>query len=401
MKKKEGASGSPKTPTPFKVLSVLFVAFIAVSGGLNLRASRDRLAAATAEGAGFDTQTFVALEGAYNEALFAKYGYIELHGGFQRAMLKNEVGNFDVVRDEAGLLHVAVDGGSPVIKGPIEYTAESMAYLDEFNRYCQEQGIAFVCVKSIDKVVEDYTQLPAGVESYANQNGDALCAAARANGVDVLDLRALVAEDGLDPAQLFYTTDHHWTVETSLWAHGRLLGHLSGAYGVGAPNLDLVTDPDNYHQVLYEDYFLGSVGRRTGSLYGGVDDFTLLYPKFDTDLTYLEGDTVRTGRFEETLLFYDWIDQTDPYWRNCYAAYLDGDRAERTILNPEGQGKVLVVQNSMGLPFTAFLALSYQQVTILDFRHFTDMSLMEYLEQNPGFDAVVCLDQFDMPRFVP
>lgn len=59
-----------------------------------------------------------------------------------------------------------------------------------------------------------------------------------------------------------------------------------------------LTDESRYEKTVYERFFLGSQGKRVGTLYGGVDDFTVYTPKFDTDLTY-------------TCPFYG-IDRTDP-----------------------------------------------------------------------------------------
>ncbi len=65
-------------------------------------------------------------------------------------------------------------------------------------------------------------------------------------------------------------------------------------------------DKENYNSIVYPKSFLGSMGRKTGILYGGIDDFTLIYPKFKTNYTYYTDSKSQKfelkGRFEESLI---------------------------------------------------------------------------------------------------
>lgn len=389
-----------KAPLAARLLALVFVAYLGVGGVANVFAAGPAVWQQLRAG-GFNRQTLLAVEETYADQMAGRMAYVELHGAAQGLMLKNEVGGFDVVRDAQGYLHLNESGISgPVLWSFVDYTAAPPTHLGAIGSYCSSQGLPFVCVVPPRKVQPGFTRLPAGVQAHYAESDASFATAVRAMGVDVLDLQESPQLATLPPQQRFYVTDHHWTVEAAFLARQTLLDHLEG-YGLAFPNRAQTDDLANYNQVVYKDLFLGSIGRRTGRLYAGVDAFTLITPAFETQLAYTENGKTTQGSFEEVLVHKRFITEQSYYWRNCYAAYLGSDQAERTIHNPNGQGRLLMVQNSMGLPFTAFLALDFETITVLDLRHYNELSLLEYIQQNPGYDAVVCLGNFDMGRFVP
>lgn len=352
-------------------------------------------------GAGFNAATIGAVEAGYNENFAHKLGFIDLHGALQRAMGKREVGNFDTVKAADGKLLPGLPG-SNVLMPRQHFAAEDFAYLQKVNEHCASKGTAFVYMKTPNDVIEGYTRLPTGVVSHQNANDDELLALFRQLGVDVLDLRQSMVEDGVDPAGFFFTTDHHWTIESAFWAQGALLRHLEGR-GLEFPLMERNTDLANFEVQVYEDWFLGSAGRRTGRYYGGLDDFSLILPAFDTELTHTAPsrfDAPVTGSFEEVLVDKGFLGFDSSYQLSRYDAYLRSFTPLRVIENEAGAGRVLVVQDSFGQPVSAFLALSCAEVTVLDFRYYTEMSLLEYLEQNGPYDAVVVVNQLGAGYFV-
>ncbi|RXD25174.1 hypothetical protein EJB02_22500, partial [Acinetobacter baumannii] len=69
------------------------------------------------------------------------------------------------------------------------------------------------------------------------------------------------------------------------------------------------TDLNQYEQISYPQSFLGSLGKRTGYGYAGMDDFIVIKPMFETNLTYTwDGNTV-TATFDETVLQTHWLSE--------------------------------------------------------------------------------------------
>ena len=87
--------------------------------------------------------------------------------------------------------------------------------------------------------------------------------------------REEIEKEGSDIPELFFNTDHHWKPSTALWAAGVISGKLSETVE-GYSYDESIYDPDNYKTKTYKDWFLGSLGRRVGTLYGGVDDFDVI-----------------------------------------------------------------------------------------------------------------------------
>ena len=162
-------------------------------------------------------------------------------------------------------------------------------------------------------------------------------------------------------------------------------------YGFETPAA--LTDPNNWDTTVLEDFFLGSQGKRVGSLYAGVDDFTIYTPKFDTDLTYTnsDGSFARSGTFEQSVCFPERVAEKDWFNGNPYTYYSGGDYGMATMVNhnnPDGP-KVVLLRESFSCALAPFLSLSCSELTTIDPRYFTG-DLMDTIEElNP--DLVLTL----------
>ena len=134
-------------------------------------------------------------------------------------------------------------------------------------------------------------------------------------------------------------------------------------------------EEDNWDRQVLEDFFLGSQGKRVGSLYAGVDDITLYTPKFDTELTYtcpvyaME----RSGPFSESVCFPERVARRDWFGENPYVYYAGGDYPLASIVNhknPSGP-RIVLLRDSFACALTPFLALSCSELTTVDLRYFS------------------------------
>ena len=143
-------------------------------------------------------------------------------------------------------------------------------------------------------------------------------------------------------------------------------------YGLAAD--PALTDPANWDTRVLEHFFLGSQGKRVGSLYAGADDITLYTPKFDSELTYscpAYGFT-RIGPFETSVCFPERVARQDWFNGNPYTYYAGGDYPIATITNhknPDGP-RVVLLRDSFACALTPFLALSCSELTTIDLRYF-------------------------------
>ena len=357
--------------------------------GLLKTALRDRDPVAVLEGA----------EAALDQDLDRDHFFIQLYGGFQRLtgrrVVEDMVAGNSVARLSTGALNF-VDLQSTGAVG--ETVPGNAAATADFADELAGLGIPYLYLCAPQKLQRGEELLPAGVEEGGNASADAFLAVLEERGTDYLDLRPLFeATDDYD--SWFFRTDHHWTPEAAFYAWQ----YLTEQVDVLATDPAL-TDPANWERTVLEGFFLGSQGKRVGSLYAGTDDFTLYSPKFDTDLTYtcpfygLD----RTGPFNESVCFPERVEQKDWFNGNPYTYYAGGDYPLATITNheaPDGS-RVVLLRDSFACAITPFLALSCSELTTIDLRYFQgdlletiqglepDLVLTLYTASSTGADAL-------------
>ena len=219
---------------------------------------------------------------------------------------------------------------------------------------------------------------------YGDENADSFIAQLNNKKVRSLDLRKPFRgfiEEGVDQQDLFYNTDHHWTIPAALKATGIIADNLKVDFGL--PIDPLVYKEENYTFETRKDSFVGSMGRRVGLLYGGKDDFTLVLPKFPTDIQLWETDYGVTkesrGPFEKSVIVNSNLEDPE-LTANRYAAY-HGDNTELVFINHNvDKGKILIIKDSFGVPVYSFLSLGVHEVRALDPRLY-EGSILEYAKK--------------------
>ena len=311
------------------------------------------------------------LENGVNEAVFGRTSYINLYGLSARMMGKHFIidasGSNSVVKDNNGNLEF------------IANQVDMQPYVEKLSKLkgiYDEIGAKTLYVQSPVKPIEGYVEMPQGLKDYSNENSDQLLAQLSEAGFDTLDLRQSILTDDLDLGNLFYKTDHHWKTETAFWATGVVKDYLNENYGLNLDPNDFYTDGANYQSVFYEKSFLGSQGRRVGKYYGGVDDFTLMLPSFETDYSVTINKNYNSshidGTFEKAIVKYSLLTPKDIF-TNRYAAYFGADYPEVIVKNnkSENELKVLIFKDSFGLPFSAFFSTMVDETRLIDTRYFT------------------------------
>ena len=225
------------------------------------------------------------------------------------------------------------------------------------------------------------------VKDFANYNADLLIEDLEGYGIECFDLRDNIHETFDDYHSLFFKTDHHWRQPVALWATSELSVYLNENYNLGFD--PTIYDADKYRVEVLKEYYLGSLGRRATLAAAEPDDFEILYPEFDTDITFImenkdihkSGDLTVTYDYEE-------MQYPDIYWRECYLALLSFyGTGLATVENnmPPNDDYILIVGDSLAIPMTSLLALNCSKVEIIDPRYF-EGSIKEYVtEQKPDF----------------
>ena len=333
------------------------------------------------------------IESIVNDNVGLKSQYIEING------LAQKIAGKDIIED--------ADAASTVVKlnnGYVTFVIEQAddATINEraddvvgLKDYLNNKGIDFLYVQAPYKNDENDPQLPVGIEDYSISNSMRFVSALNAKGISTLNLIECMREDNLDWYSMFFKTDHHWKNESGLWAYGKLAQYMNENLGY---SIDESTwDADNYTIRTYKDAFLGSQGKRTGSLYSGLDDISVLVPNFETSLTYDNNITNvhRSGTFEQSVLFEEKHITGSMYTDFCYSVSLDGDFGRLKITNhlDTSGKKVLIIKDSFANPVITFLAPNVAEIEVVDLRliaNETGESLSEIIDQvNP--DTVIMM----------
>ena len=330
---------------------------------------------------GISLETLKALpsqaEETINSSLDRGHGFIQLYGGVQRLLGRRVLQDVDTTYTVYKLSDGSLTFVNPTPADCL--SANAAAYL-ELQSALEERSTPLLYLQAPQKIGGEGTPaLPSGVTDYGNANADEFLSRITAGGASALDLREVLAEDGQLWTSYFFATDHHWRPETAMLCAGALADTMNRAYGL---ELDAsLVDPSRYEVQVCENLFLGSQGKRTGSLYAGTDDFSVWTPAFDTDFTYAAQDWVREGPFAESLLFRERL-EGDPFSANPYTLYSGGDYSFARItnnLNPDGP-KIMLLRDSFGCAFTPFLALYCSELTTVDLRYL-DGDFFSYLDQ--------------------
>ena len=310
-------------------------------------------------------------EGLLNAALDREHRFIELYGGLQRLTNQKFIEDsysYSVIRMNNGSLTF---GSVGQVQKDVSHNAAATA---DFAGALAELGIPFTAVMTPQKVPQQADSTPAALRDYHNEEADQFLSVLEDAGIHTVDLRD---DMGSDLSPYFFVTDHHWTAHGAFAGNQVMTAALSAQYGfeIFHPGLDEM----QFSHTVYTDLFLGSQGKRVGTLYAGVDDFPLYNPKFETNLTYQvsEAAVPRTGTLEEALYFEEYLEK-DYYNGNPYVTYAGGDWGKAVItnhLNPDGP-KVVMIRDSFGCAITPFFALQCSELVTMDLRAYRGEDLL-------------------------
>ena len=278
--------------------------------------------------------------------------------------------------------------------------AEHIGAVAEFAQLVSQQGGRLLYVQSPGKT-NPFGDRELDRLDYANYNTDMLLQGLQARGVDVFDLRQDMYRDMGNEGwhKAFFRTDHHWLPSTALWAAEKLAARLHADYDVDV-DFGHFSEAD-YDVVNYENYFLGSQGKKVTLAKTTAEDIALYYPKFSTDVR-LEIPSLGIDTRGDFTIMYDMemVKKRDFYGGNPYAAYGYGDMPEIKVHNFTNEHlrdkKILIIRDSMVDTVLPFLSMGLKDITLLDIRHFNG-SVRRYVEDFKP-DIVIVMYK---PSYVP
>ena len=307
----------------------------------------------------------------FNEEIYGKNEFVDIYGLVQKVLLKNYIEDSnDPTRDVVKLTNHML-----TFIQKKEDMVTRANHIAELKGEIEKDGIPFLYIQAPYKV-RDNTDLPTGVIDYANENADTLLNRLQEQQVTTVDLRNDFKEMPIE--EEYFVTDHHWKIETAFQAVNHISEILNTQYNFHIDNF--YADIQHYNKILQNNAYLGSIGKRNGRFYAGLDDFEYIVPNFETQLSVNKSGEIKNGSFEDTIIMQELLE--NDILLNKYACYFGGDFPEIIIQNENiiSDKKILVIQDSYGLPFSSFLSLRVKELRTIDLRHF-EGSEIEYIKQ--------------------
>ena len=285
---------------------------------------------------------------------------------------ENLLGTRIIFKDDTTL--VKADSGSilgwssnaPVTEEEVEKTVQKAQWIQTI---AQNNGADFLYCTVTKKGF--YESVPENFRTYDRENYEKILNALSAAGIPLMDSEETFKSLDIPQEDIFFKTDHHWTPLAGFYLHGAICAQLQERYGF-AYNPEY-TDLENYHVETYENWSLGSYGKKVGTFFtnAGADDFDVITPLFQTDfveeIPYRQEN--RTGSFEDTMLYREYLVK-GYYSRNNYTTYSGGDYRLQKITNTNQQEgeKILIIRRSFGCVVTPFLAIHAKELHVIDDR---------------------------------
>lgn len=325
-----------------------------------------------------------SVETASSQGLSYHKEFVDLNSAVQKNMGTTVVYKDDmtVARSVSGYLSYIRD------KIPEETLENRAGNVTELYQVAEENGAEFLYVMAPTKGYN--MEYPDNIVDYNKSNCDAFLEELKKKGVPYYSLISQMEKEGISEEDMFFITDHHWKPEYALWSANRVAEELNSRFGFKYDKEKL--DIANYDEKVYENWFLGSQGKKTGQYFTplGLDDISILTPKFETSFinTQVGKDYSVQGTFEEVLLHKEHIETKDLYNKNPYATYLGGDYREQIIENTKNKDgkKVLILKDSFSCAFSPFFSTVTKDTYLLDMRDYAEfagdrINVAEYIEK--------------------
>ena len=287
--------------------------------------------------------------------------FVDINGLFHRVLMQRQMNGVVLLKN--GMESELMSDRSE------KDIAANAAALKQFSDWLESRDTdMFFCLVPMKNRRSD-GQLPTGLTDYSNTVADRFLEQLSEKEVVFLDLREAMEAEIADSYGLYLKTEHHWNPYGGFFAFTKLCEFMEENFGVKVD--PAVLDLENYNQDSYPQSSLGYYGQRTGFLFAGLDDFTLIYPKFETrqSCTIIHKELCRQGSF------YDAVFDQDKFaasWRErgLYGTYIGGDyplviHHSETAKNP---GTVMLFIDSYGTIPEAFLTTAFKNVIAVDLR---------------------------------
>lgn len=186
------------------------------------------------------------------------------------------------------------------------------------------------------------------------------------NSINFIDLRDRFKKAYAGGTELYYKTDHHWTVDGAYEAYTEL-----------CKNLNITPAEKNSFKTEEYDNFYGTTYSTSGFWLTAPDKIKLL-AKEHKGLTVEITEGNETNKYN-SMYFKKHLEEDDKY-----PVFLDGNHAYTEIVNPDAKnGTIVLVKDSFAHCFAPLLTENYSKVILVDMRYYKESVSEIVKKENP------------------
>lgn len=333
------------------------------------------------------------IENEISSNLYERIKFIETYAYIQVLLDKRECNNFTMIRDEQNYLHYA----SFFREGDTQLFEYAMR-VKRLQDYVEANGTKVLFVVAPSKYSSKYSELRAGTPiNNPESTVTELLFYLNRLGIETLNLGETMPNEDLSYKETFFKSDHHWTIPAAFYATQKVTEQLHESFGLDLDPEHYYMNPDSYQQVTYYGGMLGSMGRKTGACFSGVDDFTAFWPTFEGDFhresMTNDGAIVKSkGSFVKAFMNLDALtDKEDLYSGSQYSLYLNELRIYEKITNDEKPDgcKMFMIRDSYFSPVIAFMMPMCGEIDAIWSLEESDYVDIETYVRNNQFDYII------------
>lgn len=331
-----------------------------------------------------DTESIDTIDAEFANNIFMKQQLVDFNGFVAKKLgmkgLYSDIGVY--VTDDNYIV-------SPYKKTTTDYEYSETVGLRDF---LEANGINFLYVNEPTKYIDDkFFSDEFGIETYSNRNMDLFLSRLREEDVKVIDLRDNIKAEKINVRNLFYRTDHHWTVGAGLWATKIIAQELNDEFGY---NIDMsLYDEEKFEKTVWKSCWLGEQGKKVSEIYVGLDDYMRIRPTYATSYTFENGDgSTFKGTFDDFIDDSRYDVNNDVYqnesWHYSYNII-------KGVNDNVGEGKILILGDSFEHVTQPFLSLGVHKADYLCLRDWdNEIKLRDYIIENDYDTVIVAYAQF-------
>lgn len=288
------------------------------------------------------------LENDIATTFFGKYCFVDFNGLIRNLLGQREMNGIAKLKN--GYLFMPEPCSSN------DYLQNCADRVIPFKKYLEDRGAVLVYAATPATPDKYDPQLPIGIEDHSNDNIDRFLKMLADRGIDTIDFRESMHNDGVDHYEMMYKTDHHWTTKAGFYGYTVIEEYLKNKIGCSID--DRVSNINNYTVTTYDEWHLGSRGQRTGKHFGGIDDFDVIIPNFDTNI--INVDMGNTGTVAEMIN----INQQSKrdLRKSAYDTIYGGTVGDFINIDAKNDVKILFITDSFGRVLSPYLTEGVREV---------------------------------------